>query len=64
MRWWVLLAGAESRGKAAVAARAVMLGGGVVVVRVEGFGVEYDVGGNEDGLVATTVEGMVGVGSA
>ena len=59
-----VLDGAESRGKAAVAARAVMLGGGVVVVRVKGFGVEDDVGGSEDGLVVITVEGVVGVGSA
>ena len=33
-----VLAGAESRGKAAVAARVVMLGGGGVVVQVEAFG--------------------------
>ena len=35
-----VLASVESRRKAAIAARAVMLGGGGVVVRVEGFGVE------------------------
>ena len=34
-----VLAGAESRRKVAVAVRAMMLGGGVIVVRVEGFGV-------------------------
>ena len=38
-----VLAGAESRRKAAIAARAVMLGGRRVVVRVEGFGVEDNV---------------------
>ena len=35
-----VLAGGESRGKAAVAGRVVMPGRGAVVVRVEGFGVE------------------------
>jgi len=35
-----VLAGVESRRKAAIVARAVMLGGGGVVVRVEGFRVE------------------------
>jgi len=59
-----VLAGAESRGKAAVAAKAVMLGGWVVVVRVEGFGVEDDVGGSEDALVTHTAEDVVGVGGA
>ena len=34
-----VLAGAESCRKVAVAARVMMLGGGVIVVRVEGFGV-------------------------
>ena len=58
-----MLAGAESRGKAAVAARAVMLGGGGVV-RVKGFRVEDDVRGSEDGLVAIAVEGVVRVGGA
>ena len=33
-----ILVSAESCGKAAVAARVVMLGGGGVVVQVEGFG--------------------------
>jgi len=41
-----------------------MLGGEVVVVRVEGFGVRDDVGGCEDGLVAIVVEGVVNVGGA
>ena len=50
-----ILAGAESRGKAAVAARVVMLGGGVVRVKS---------GGSEDGLVAIAVEGVVRVGGA
>ena len=35
-----VLASVESRRKAAIVARAVMLGGGGVVVQVEGFGVE------------------------
>ena len=39
-----------------------MLGGGVVVVRVEGFKVEDDVGDSENGLLAIAVEGVVGVG--
>jgi len=41
-----------------------MLGGGGVVVRVEGFGVGDDVGGSEDNLVAIAVEGVVGVSGA
>jgi len=35
-----ILAGVELRRKAAIVARAVMLGGGGVIVQVEGFGVE------------------------
>ena len=35
-----VLAGVESCRKAAIMARAVMLGGGGVIVQVEGFGVE------------------------
>ena len=58
-----VLTSAESRRKAAVAVRAVMLGGGEVV-RVKGFRVEDDVRGSEDGLVAIVVEGVVCVGSA
>jgi hypothetical protein len=48
--------------KAAVMARAVMLGGGGVVQ--VGFGVEDNVGGSEDGLIVITVERVVHVGSA
>jgi hypothetical protein len=58
-----MLASVESRGKAAVEARAVMLGGGGVV-QVKGFGVEDNVRGSEDSLVAIVVEGVVCVGSA
>ena len=44
--------------KAVVTARVVMLGGGGVIVQVEGFRVEDNVRGSEDGLVAITVEGV------
>ena len=53
-----VLTSAGSRGKAAVTARAVMLGGGGVVVQVEGFGVEDNVRGSKDSLVAIAVEGV------
>ena len=53
-----VLTSAGSHGKAAVTARAVMLGGGGVIVQVEGFGVEDNIGGSEDGLVAIAVEGV------
>jgi hypothetical protein len=56
-----VLSNAESRGKAAVVARAVMLGEGEVV-QVKGFGVEDNVGGSKDGLVAITVERVIHVG--
>jgi hypothetical protein len=58
-----MLAGVESCGKAAVAVRAVMLGGGGVV-QVKGFGVEDNVRGSEDSLVAIMVKGVVCVGGA
>jgi len=38
-----VLAGVESRRKVAIVARVVMLGGGEVIVQVEGFGVEDDI---------------------
>jgi len=41
-----------------------MLGGGGVVVQVEGFREEDDIGGSEDSPVAIAVEGVVGVGGA
>ena len=53
-----VLTSAGSYGKAAAMARVVMLGGGGVIVQVKGFGVEDNIGGSENGLVAIVVEGV------